>query len=153
MCGQSPGRTIPQNHDYLAISKLARATTNNTTSCDCCCCYCCYCCCYYCFVRSLYKRSLSMQRYAEPLYAEPPYAVFDAKHCAEHRAEHHIEYCTENCSERYTERHVEPSLRRCSYLVNPNRAYSRVLVSTSIVLEYLGCSNSLVGNYGPVILY
>src|SRR6266576_4187550 len=66
------GQNHPTEPDYLAISKLARATTNNTTtSCHCCdcCCYCCYCC-YCCFVRSLYKRSLSMRRYTEPPYAE-----------------------------------------------------------------------------------
>src|SRR6266567_8952079 len=57
------GQNHPTEPDYLAISKLARATTNNTNSCHCCNCCCCYCCCYCCFVRSLYKRSLSMRRY------------------------------------------------------------------------------------------
>ena len=40
-----------------------------------------------------------------------------------------------------------------SYLKNPIRAYPRFLMLISIVLKYLGCGNSLVGNYGAVILY
>ena len=33
------------------------------------------------------------------------------------------------------------------------RAYFKFLVSISIVLGYLGCGNSLVGNRGAVVLY
>ena len=42
---------------------------------------------------------------------------------------------------------------RCSYLEDPSRAYSRVLVLISIVLGYLGWDNNLVDVYRAVVLY
>ena len=40
-----------------------------------------------------------------------------------------------------------------SCLGDPIRAYPKFLVLISIALGYLGCSNSLIGNYRPIILY
>ena len=40
-----------------------------------------------------------------------------------------------------------------SYLGDPIRAYLKFLVLISIVLGYLGCGNSLAGNYKAVVLY
>ena len=40
-----------------------------------------------------------------------------------------------------------------SCLGDPIRAYPKFLVLISIVLGYLGCGNSLAGNYRAVVLY
>ena len=42
---------------------------------------------------------------------------------------------------------------RYSYLKDPIRVYSKFLVLVFIVLGYLDCGNSLIGNYRAVILY
>ena len=42
---------------------------------------------------------------------------------------------------------------RHSCLKNPIKVYSRFLVLIFIVLKYLGCSNSLIGNRRAIVLY
>jgi hypothetical protein len=42
---------------------------------------------------------------------------------------------------------------RYFYLKDPIRAYPEFLKLIFIILGYLGCSNSLIKNYGAVILY
>ena len=42
---------------------------------------------------------------------------------------------------------------RYSYLRDPIRVYFRFLILIFIVLGYLSCSSSLVGNCGAIILY